>query len=325
MNQAILKEAINRCREQQPLNRQKENVRQEEVFQKSPKIAELFHQRREAILSVVRSAFSSEVSPNLLEETKQRSEAIEKELKALGYPDNYLDPQFTCKLCEDSGYVGEKLKELCPCVKKTYEALVAQQYQIPDTLQSFETFDENVFYTHPLPGLGISQQKLMVTLRNRLERYADALPAPPVPHQLFYGKTGLGKTFLMQCIAKRAKEKNLSALMITANRLLNLIRRDYFSQGDEDGMYMVTNADVLLIDDLGTEPLLKNITIEQFFALIDERFTLKKPTVFSTNLSLTELQGRYTERITSRLFDESVCEKTEFLGDDLRKRNNQKK
>ncbi len=322
MNQTLLKEALSLCKGQQPINRQKESARRDEVFEKSPTIASLYQEREDAILSVVRSAFTSQVPGNLLEETKQRSKAIEQELIALGYPDDYLDPLFTCKLCQDTGYVGDKLKDLCSCVKTNYEALVAQQYQMPKTDFSFETFDENIFYTHPLPGLGISQQKLMLALRNRLERYADALPAPPVPHQLFYGKTGLGKTFLMHCIAKRAQEKNLSVLMITANRLLNLIRKDYFSQGDEEGLQLVFSADVLLIDDLGTEPLLKNITIEQFFALIDDRFTRKKPTIFSTNLTLTELQDRYSERIASRLFDESVCEKTEFLGDDLRKRNN---
>jgi DNA replication protein DnaC len=64
----------------------------------------------------------------------------------------------------------------------------------------------------------------------------------------------------------------------------------------------------------------ENITVEQLFALIDARFTSRLNTVISTNLSLSELQARYTERITSRLTDVRVCQPLRFLGNDIRKR-----
>ena len=62
----------------------------------------------------------------------------------------------------------------------------------------------------------------------------------------------------------------------------------------------IYNCDLLIIDDLGTE-LTNNATGSQFFSLINERALKKKPVFISTNLSLAELQERYTDRIFSRI------------------------
>ena len=78
-------------------------------------------------------------------------------------------------------------------------------------------------------------------------------------------------------------------------------------------------ADVLLLDDLGSEPLMENITIVQLFNLINERQTAGKGTVISTNLNVRELRERYTERIASRLTDKRQCTQVVFMGDDIRR------
>ena len=78
-------------------------------------------------------------------------------------------------------------------------------------------------------------------------------------------------------------------------------------------------ADVLLLDDLGSEPLMENITIVQLFNLINERQTAGKGTVISTNLSESDLKNRYTERIASRLTDRRQCTQVVFMGEDIRR------
>ncbi len=77
---------------------------------------------------------------------------------------------------------------------------------------------------------------------------------------------------------------------------------------------------LLLIDDLGTEPLWENITLEQLFALIEYRMTHNKSTVFSTNLTLENLRERYTRRILSRLLDQRLSLVLQFQGQDVRLR-----
>ena len=83
---------------------------------------------------------------------------------------------------------------------------------------------------------------------------------------------------------------------------------------------ITTLEPLLLIDDLGTEPLMENITVTQLFNLLNERQNAKRHTVISTNLSVLELKARYTERITSRLLDETSCKLVKFIGEDIRTR-----
>ena len=84
-------------------------------------------------------------------------------------------------------------------------------------------------------------------------------------------------------------------------------------------MDTLMDTDVLMIDDMGVEPLMENITIVQWFNLINERQLRGKGTVISTNLNVEELRRRYTERITSRLLDGKQCMILQFLGDDVRR------
>ena len=132
------------------------------------------------------------------------------------------------------------------------------------------------------------------------------------------GQSGLGKTFLMHAIARRLLDRGFNVLMISAYRFLELARKAYFSASTEL-LSSLIETDVLLIDDLGSEPLMENITIVQLFNLINERQTAGRGTVLSTNLTAKELRERYTERITSRLLDPRQCGLLLFQGDDVRR------
>ena len=77
-------------------------------------------------------------------------------------------------------------------------------------------------------------------------------------------------------------------------------------------------AEILLIDDLGTEPMVRNITVEYLFSLINERTGGGMHTVIATNLSFEDLKNRYTERISSRLLDKNGFEVVGLAGEDLR-------
>ena len=87
---------------------------------------------------------------------------------------------------------------------------------------------------------------------------------------------------------------------------------------DWEGFSAVLEAPVLLLDDLGAEPIINNVTIEQLFTLLNERELNGLHTVISTNLTPAELQSRYTERIGSRLLDKRSTSMLPFYGDDVR-------
>ncbi len=319
MQRENLLQALQACRARQPINRQKEVENESLAVAKCPEIGVLLEQRKNAIMQGLQNAMRGIVQDNLPEETQKRSERIRALLLENGFPENFLDPVYTCTLCKDTGYTGEYKKEFCSCVLQHSQQLTSQAFAMPQTEETFETYDINVFSSTPLPGLDITQQEYALVLRKRCEDYANLLPHSQPPNLLFYGRSGLGKTFLLRAIAHRAQTQSIPSLCVTANTLLNAMRKAYFSH-EEDGMALFYDTQLLLIDDLGTEPMWENITIEQLFALLDARFSSGKNTVISTNLTLTELQARYTERIASRLTDARLCQPLRFLGDDIRKR-----
>jgi len=87
-----------------------------------------------------------------------------------------------------------------------------------------------------------------------------------------------------------------------------------------DNIDSLINVDLLIIDDMGTEPVFNNITIEYTFMLVNERTRKNKAICISTNLNPDELKSRYSERIASRLLDRSTTNIFLVRGNDLRLR-----
>ena len=73
-----------------------------------------------------------------------------------------------------------------------------------------------------------------------------------------------------------------------------------------------------MIDDLGTEPILKNITKEYLYNLINVRQVNNKPTFITTNLSLDNILERYDDRIFSRLGNKNLATNIQLTSSDKR-------
>ena len=95
-------------------------------------------------------------------------------------------------------------------------------------------------------------------------------------------------------------------------------RHHYRPEEPNDAFDALFEAPLLLIDDLGTEPLIENVTVEELFNILNERQNAGLCTVISTNLTLENLQNRYTERVASRLADTRNCNFLGLMGKDLR-------
>lgn len=252
-------------------------------------------------------------------EGRARVLALQKEaegaLRAAGHTVEELKPKYACPVCKDTGFVGSPVHEYCSCVKV---ALMRRLYEAAGIgEETFEHFDANVFSDEVDEKIGKSQRQIMEEHRLYCERYADNLPDVQRRNLLLVGRTGLGKTFLLNCISARLLERGKAVLRLTAYRMLDTMRR-YHMGTDDGGMEMMTNAEVLAIDDLGTEPMLENITVEYLFTLLNERRANRLPTLVATNLTPRELQSRYTERIFSRLVDRGETKVLRFFGRDVR-------
>ena len=79
-----------------------------------------------------------------------------------------------------------------------------------------------------------------------------------------------------------------------------------------------TEPELLLIDDLGNEPEIRNVTNEYLLEIVDKRLELGLATIYSTNLEPSDMLKVYGERITSRIMARNTTEIISLRGEDLR-------
>ena len=118
----------------------------------------------------------------------------------------------------------------------------------------------------------------------------------------FYGDTGIGKTFLSNCVAKELMDRGYSVIYFTAFQLFDILSKGIFRREEEAiaAHQNIFNCDLLIIDDLGTE-LTNSFTTSQLFLCLNERILRKKSTIISTNLGMNQLADIYSERVLSRI------------------------
>ena len=148
------------------------------------------------------------------------------------------------------------------------------------------------------------------------QRFADALPSPKFPQLLLFGQAGRGKSFMGNAIAARAIERGIDTLRLTAYRMTEEVMNGFSNNASP--LPRFTQVPLLVLDDLGTEPLIPNVTKESLFAIADQRNTSRLATVYISNLNADELTERYGERIASRITDASITKAIRFTGDSLR-------
>jgi len=260
---------------------------------------------------------AKEIAAQAQQQVRELRRQAESALHAAGHSLEELQPKYGCPICKDTGFVGMPIHEYCSCIKVALMRRLHDEASIGD--ETFENFDLNVFSDETDPVLGYSQRHAMESYRIYCENYADQYPNTKKRNIVLTGHSGLGKTFMLNCVAARLLDRGTPVLRVTAYKMLEAMRRYHRGQ-DEDALDMMMNAEVLIIDDLGTEPMLENITVEYLFTLLNERRVNRLPTLIATNLSPRELQARYTERIFSRMVDKNDTEVLRFIGTDVRLR-----
>ncbi|NLI60302.1 MAG: ATP-binding protein [Clostridiales bacterium] len=302
--------------------------RRQEIFNKIPELAKIdrdmvelmARQSREIILN---PNDSSTVIDQLQKEIAQLKTRKIELLDENGYPRDYLEMRYRCSQCEDTGYVGYPIKEKCGCL---IQRLLEKSYQLSNIqdldFENFSTFDPMVFSDELLENSKLSQRQYMVQLRDRLIDYVSKFPDNHRKTILFTGKTGLGKTFLLNCMAKSIMDQGYTVIRISAYKLFDqLFYSSISDKNNYEGLQrQLFEVDALIIDDLGTETRRNNYTSEDLFNIINERTLQRSHTFLSTNLSLSDLRQRYSDRITSRLFDVSNTMLVRFRGSDIRLR-----
>ncbi|MCB6926815.1 ATP-binding protein [Enterocloster bolteae] len=290
---------------QQIENHHKLEERRKEIYARLPVVRQLEAEIAERSVACAKKLLEGDKSvlDRLKEDLKDLREQKSLIIRAAGYSDDYLELHYRCPDCRDTGLIdGRK----CHCFLQAQMKLLHAQSNLEDVLErenfnalSYEYYDD----TEILPQLGITNAAYMRRVVAGCREFVRDFDKKH-DNLLFTGSTGVGKTFLTNCIARELMDDFHSVIYLTASDLFDVFSRnkfDYDNAEDMKDMYrFILDCDLLIIDDLGTE-LNNSFTSSQLFYCINERMNMSRSTIISTNLTLARLRDSYTDRVTSRI------------------------
>jgi len=290
---------------QQIENHHKLEERRKEIYARLPVVRQLEAEIAERSVACAKKLLEGDKSvlDRLKEDLRDLREQKALIIRAAGYPDDYLELHYRCPDCRDTGLIdGRK----CHCFLQAQMKLLHAQSNLEDVLErenfkalSYEYYDD----TEILPQLGITNAAYMRRVVAGCREFVRDFDKKH-DNLLFTGSTGVGKTFLTNCIARELMDDFHSVIYLTASDLFDVFSRnkfDYDNAEDMKDMYrFILDCDLLIIDDLGTE-LNNSFTSSQLFYCINERMNMSRSTIISTNLSPARLRDSYTDRVTSRI------------------------
>lgn len=237
-------------------------------------------------------------------------------ISSLPFTEGYLEPLYTCKDCKDTGYINN---EKCHCFKQAIINTVYSQSNIKEVLEceNFNTFRYDYFSDSNISNqTGLSSLQTMKNAVTTCQTFVDDFNNKP-KNLFFIGETGVGKTFLSNCVAKALLDKGHSVIYFTAFQIFDILSKGIFEK-DADAIeahHNIFDCDLLIIDDLGTE-VSSSFTSAQLFLIVNERILRKKSTIISTNLNLNQMVDVYSERTLSRISSNYSIVK--LFGEDIR-------
>lgn len=292
--------------ERQLKHRHERDRRVARLYEAAPEIQRL---DQEITAQAARCARLGLAGDKALEEEKNRLQELRRKrrdsLLEAGFPEDYTQMAYDCPDCKDTGYINGKR---CHCFERARLRILYAQSGIEEILKrenfstlTYEYYDD----TKLLPGPGMTELQYMRRAVELCQRFAAEFPKKR-GNLLLTGSTGVGKTFLTNCIARELIDAGVSVIYLSSQDLFELFSKSRFGREREEqeeaqeNCRHILECELLVIDDLGTE-INNSFVSSQLFYCINERINQNLGTIISTNLSIDLLRDSYSDRVASRI------------------------
>ena len=328
VNSAVLKNLLKEYDKKQAIAVANAENRKKELYEKIPRLQEIEHELNACSIKAAKSILSSNNSTiidNLQKEVEKLKEErillLKKENKDL----SYIQPIYECSKCCDTGYVmNNNQSNMCSCLKQQLLDIEYNKSNVGNLAQeNFKKFNINLYsdeVNEEKYNSDISPRDNIKMIGKDIKKFIKNFDDPNEKNLLFSGGTGLGKTFLSNCIVAELLSSGKTVLYQTAPVMLDTIINEIFNKSNNNSFSQsLLNVDLLVIDDLGTETM-NSMKFTELYKIINTRLLNQNgkitKTIISTNLDLQGLFNTYDERIVSRFIGHYNIYR--FFGDDIR-------
>ena len=304
--------------------------RKNRIYKKYPKLYDIDENINKLSIKKTKNALLNNTDGT---EIDNKISVLKKEtndlLKKLNIDTSFFMPNYNCKKCKDTGFINypDKKSQMCNCLKQKLINISYNKSNLNNLQkENFNNFNLKKFSNKvnmQKYNMNISPQENMKSIKKAALNFINNFDNPDTKNLLFTGNTGLGKTYMSNCIANELLNRGKTVLYQTSPILLETIIDNKFSKyktSETNDFYnQVLTSDLLIIDDLGTESL-NSVKLSELFTIINSRsLNLNNKitkTIISTNLSIEKIFSIYEERIGSRVA--GFYDIYYFFGEDLR-------
>lgn len=322
MNELFLKNILLEFQKKRDRAEKISDFKKKDLYSKIPKIEEIDDEINKVGFDMVKLVLKNpSEKEKICLDTKSKINILKNKkdelYKLYNIPNDYLDVKYECSICKDRGFLDNGDK--CNCLKQQIINEVYNMSNISNILENQPSFDLSIFSDEVDKAHKISPRQNMQNILSICDDFIFNFDKNNSSNLLFYGETGLGKTFMSSYIAKEILDKGYTVIYQTAFKMFDIIK-DYQFRTDgsnikKDDYENLFDCDLLIIDDLGTE-LTNSFTVSELFIILNTRLINNKKTIISTNYDIYQIAEVYTQRIFSRIFDKFKA--VEFIGKDVR-------
>lgn len=299
--------------------------RKNKLFSENPRLQEIEKELNLSAISIAKCILSVK-DKDTIQTLNDKIDSLKKErndiLNSLHLDNSYLEPIYECPICKDTGYITKDYNTtMCNCLKQRLFNIAYNKSNIGNIKkENFSNFNINLYSDEVNPNKynsNISPKQNIQIIKNIALSFIKNFDNPDEKNLLFTGNTGLGKTFLTNCIACEILKKGKTVLYQTSSNMLDMIIDYRFNKNNiTKKIYdSLSDVDLLIIDDLGTETI-NSMKLTELFNILNNRLLNQNKTIISTNLNLHNILKNYDERIFSRIIGYyNACK---FFGDDIR-------